>query len=799
MYMDETPEELELRIDRASGHRERAEAMAALAWKVKYAQPRRAIELGEEARLLAAREGLTDVIPRCLLPQAMGQLHLGAGDDAEMSAMRALDLYRAGSDVRGERAACNVLGSVHLQQGKLSRALDCYLSAREAHLGIAGDEDPGILSNIGAVQLALGDCESAIDSFLKAREVTGDDAPADLRAATRSNLADAYAAMGLHGQALECYRDCLKVCRGDNMKQALAITLSHMAHSCVELGRQGQARICSMEAMDIYRELGDPLGRAVCLENLGSSACAAGDHRSAVDFFGEALEIYTESGSSRGRVTASLGLAESLEEMGKTAKALESLRGALELAPEIPGERLRASIHKSLAGFLERRGEAGEALEHLREYQRIYEKMLGESAAAKLGSLRLLHRAEILRREEELRRLREERPAERPWESDDGRRALLAEFAGAVAGQFNDLLTAIVAAAELGLQGDADRKELRGALLSVLESARRGEEMTGRLRDFGGRKPLARTTVDLEELVRESVAELAPAICTGADVSVVRNGSVPEVSADPEVLRGVVADLLAFAFRGEAAGRTVELALRGTGSAGTSPSGRCGRLAALTVFDDGPVPDLEGGHGFPIAVAPCGRAGRRISLELAEAHGAILQHGGWMTMARDQSGTTVSVYLPEGGQRPSAPDPPPRPGGRGGSPATILVVEDNDQVLELVSDVLRRAGYRVLACGMAEEAAALLEDDVAAVDLVFTDIMLPDGSGIELARTVAEQHPDVRIVVGSGYTPSFDAGEFLEKMSIPFLAKPYRICDIAGAVESQLRPGPQQGGAEAEG
>lgn len=564
MYMDETPEELELRIERTSDHRERAEAMAALAWKVKYARPRRAIELGEEARLLAEREGLADVIPRCLLPQAMGQLHLGAGDDAERSAMQALDLYRAGSDVKGERAACNVLGSVYLQQSKLSRALDCYLSAREAHLSICGDEDPGILSNIGAVQLALGDCESAIDSFLKAREVTGGDAPSDLRAATNSNLGDAYAAMGLHDQALECYRDCLRVCRRDNMKQALAITLSHMADSCVELGRQGQARICSLEAMDIYRELGNPLGRAVCLENLGGSAHAAGDHISAVDFFEEALKIYTESGSSRGRASASLGLAESLEGLGKTARALESLRSALELAPEIPGERLRARIHKSLAGFLERRGEAGEALKHLREYQSISERMLGESAAAKLSSLRLLHRRETARRDEELMRLREEN-------------------------------------------------------------------------------------------------------------------------------------------------------------------------------------------------------------------------------------------LPEGGQRPSAPEPPPRLIRPGGSRGTILVVEDNDQVLELVSDVLRRAGYRVLACGMAAEAAAVLEDDGTAVDLVFTDIMLPDGSGIELARTVAEQHPDVKIVVGSGYTPSFDAGEFVEKMSIPFLAKPYRISDITEVMERQLRPGPHQGGAEAKG
>lgn len=79
------------------------------------------------------------------------------------------------------------------------------------------------------------------------------------------------------------------------------------------------------------------------------------------------------------------------------------------------------------------------------------------------------------------------------------------------------------------------------------------------------------------------------------------------------------------------------------------------------------------------------------------------------------------------------------------------------------------------------------------MDLVFTDIMLPNGSGIELVRTVAEHHPDVRVVVGSAYTPSSEARLLVEKMSIPRLAKPYRISDITGVMERQLRPGPQQG------
>ena len=792
MYMDETLEELERRIERASEDRERAEAMAALAWKVKYAQPRRAVELGEKAQLLADRGGLEDVIPRCLLPQAMGHLHLGAGDDAEKHAIRALDLYRSCSDVRGERAACNVLGAVYMQQDKLSRALDCYLSAREAHLSISENEDPGILSNIGAVQLKLGDCESAMDSFLQAREVTGDGVPSDLRAATHSNLGDAYAAMGLYGEALECYRNCLKVCRRSDMKQALAITLNHMADACAELGRHGQARICSLEAMDIYRELGDPLGRAVCLENLGASACSADDHRSAVDFYGEALEIYTESGTCRGMVSASLGLAESLEGLGKTAKALESLRSALELAPEISGERLRARIHKSLAGFLERRGEVGEALEHLREYQRIYERMMGESAARKLSSLRLLHRAEAARREEELRSLRMGRSTDldREWKKDDGRGAVLAEFAGAIAHEFNDLLTTILASAELGLEESADTARHQEALQSVLESARRGAELTGRLMAFGGRKPLARRMMDLADLVDQAVRELAPDICAEAEISVVREGSVPEISADAGALRKVVADLLAFSCRGGAADRTVEFSLREMGNSGGSSPDFRGRLAVLTVFDDGPVPDLRTGSGPPIAVSPAGRAGRSVGLELAETQGIVLQHGGWMEMAVDDSGTTVTVYLPEGGERPAVPEPPPRISSRTGSPGTILVVEDNVQVRELVSDILQRAGYRVLACGMAEEAAAMLEDSGMAVDLVFTDIMLPDGSGIELARTVVDHHPDVKVVVGSGYTPSFDAREFVEKMSIPFLVKPYRISDITEVMEQQLQPPP---------
>ena len=808
--MDESIEQLEKRMASSSSPRQRAEATAALAWKVKYSDPQRAVDLGEEGCRQAEEHGYDELIPRCLLPKAMGHLHLGRAAEAEECALEALDLYRVANNSTGERAACNVLGSIYLQSNDLSRALDSYLSAREIHLSLANEENPGILSNIGAVQLKLGDCESALESFLQARELTDDQGPDDLQAATHSNLGDAYSALGMHAEALECYRDCLAVCRRSGMKKALAITLDHIAGACLKLGRHGQARVCNLEAMGIYSHLNDIQGRASCLANLGKSSCATGDCKTAVGFFRQSLELFEEAENTDGMVSAYLGIAEAQEGMGESKQELMTLKRALELVADTPGTMLRAEVHRALAYAFQRRGASDTALEHLWEYQRLYEMMATDAATRKLSSLRMAHQVERARREKELSRLRQseaqndkgrvrrlgDRVRDRVERglASDGRLAALAEFAGGVAHDFNNVLTRVVAHAELGL-ASADREgPLATRLHGILDAAAEGAEITGQLLAFSRRRPLRRNRVDLSQLVKDSVSQLLPGLCPGARVSINDRDSAPIVFGDPSELRRMVEALLTSACRGDPAGRRVEIDLHGIDSQGVSvPEGLellPDRLAVMEVFDDGPKTGAF--RECPASLVLGGSEGRRFGLELAEIHGIAVQHGGWMELsAESESGNIVSVFLPEAGDR-QAEQPlssqPPAAGDREDE-STILVVEDNEDVLQLVCDILRQAGYRVLACGTLQGALQALKSEEKAVDLVFTDVLLPDGSGIDLARHLAETSPRLRVVLGSGYTPSDDARSFVEERAIPFLVKPYRIDVITQVMRRTLQAG----------
>jgi DNA-binding response OmpR family regulator len=123
-------------------------------------------------------------------------------------------------------------------------------------------------------------------------------------------------------------------------------------------------------------------------------------------------------------------------------------------------------------------------------------------------------------------------------------------------------------------------------------------------------------------------------------------------------------------------------------------------------------------------------------------------------------------------------------------PARILVVEDDDTLRAFVVRLLTRAGYRCVAAASAEEALNVSSTTDEAVDLLFLDIMLPDSWGTRLVQDVRAQHPDVQVILTSGFTgddPVLAAGVEARDPEIPFLAKPFEPDELLRTVETLLR------------
>jgi CheY-like chemotaxis protein len=166
--------------------------------------------------------------------------------------------------------------------------------------------------------------------------------------------------------------------------------------------------------------------------------------------------------------------------------------------------------------------------------------------------------------------------------------------------------------------------------------------------------------------------------------------------------------------------------------------------------------------------------GKGTGLGLATVYGIVKQHDGWIEVeTRENVGTTFTIFFPATAERPSAqktsPQSPHAPRGH----ETILVVEDEEPLRELVSEILRRSGYTVLVASTANEALEVWSEKKHEIDLLLTDIMMPEGiSGRDLAERILAEQPEIKVLYTSGY-PKEVIGPDLFAEGQYFLQKPY--------------------------
>jgi PAS domain S-box-containing protein len=357
------------------------------------------------------------------------------------------------------------------------------------------------------------------------------------------------------------------------------------------------------------------------------------------------------------------------------------------------------------------------------------------------------------------------------------------QLAGGVAHDFNNVLLVIRGYSSVLRSALTDSQHIAD-VDEIAKAADRAAELTRQLLAFGRRLVLEPHLISLAEVVRGMQTLLARTMPADITVDIELAEGVAPVVADPAQIEDVILNLAFNARDVLESGGTVTLSVgEATVSGaeeGIAPPLTPGRYVTLAVTDDGPgVAEDVLPHIFePFFTTK--EDGIGTGLGLSTVYGIVAQSGGGMEVSRpDSGGARFTIYLPaatgpieDGAWGPTA-------GSLAGGTETILLVEDEAPVRELVRRVLESVGYVVLSAGLPSEAERLL-DETGKIDLLLTDVVMPEMSGYDLAELVSVRRPDVRRLFISGYAPR------VQRVKGPLLKKPFAPEQLACAVRAAL-------------
>jgi PAS domain S-box-containing protein len=362
------------------------------------------------------------------------------------------------------------------------------------------------------------------------------------------------------------------------------------------------------------------------------------------------------------------------------------------------------------------------------------------------------------------------------------------QLTGGVAHDFNNLLTAIIGNLEMIASllpaGDPGRRYAEGAL----RAASRGSRLTEHLLAFSRRQEARLETVSINELLREALVLYQKTVGDGVQLALGLEDEIWPCHIDPAQFGAAVLNLAANAR--DAMGGSGRLTLRteNVTAGGVDASDlAAGEYVVLSASDTGCGMSAEVMNRAFEPFYTTKEVGKGTGLGLSQVYGFAKQSGG---AARIESklgqGTTVRVYLPRGNGKVSGDiaatdslaDLPT-------AAATILVVEDDEDVREMIVGILSDLGYRTLVATTGPEALAILRRE-STVDLLFTDIVMPAGmTGTELARRASQIRPGLKVLLSSGYTRE-DVQSHPVRGEFPFIAKPYRPTTLSQKLRQVL-------------
>jgi two-component system cell cycle sensor histidine kinase/response regulator CckA len=372
------------------------------------------------------------------------------------------------------------------------------------------------------------------------------------------------------------------------------------------------------------------------------------------------------------------------------------------------------------------------------------------------------------------------------------------QLAAGVAHDFNNILTIIQGHAELLVQTPNLAPRGENSARQIAIAAERASQLISQLLMFSRKQVMQQRSVNLNDVIQNISPMLHGLVGEHVVFEFKSTPNLPALSIDVGMMEQVLVNLVINARDAMRSGGrmilTTSQQLLEPVSSVLNPEARPGHFVCLTVADTGCGMDAETLNHMFEPFFTTKEPGKGTGLGLATVYGIIKQHQGWVVVESQLGqGSTFTIFLPSGlkpaeaAQAAQAQPQALADSAMSLGDETILVVEDEPALRELVVNVLELCGYRILQACSGVEALKVWEKHKNEIDLLLTDMVMPEGmSGRQLAERLQAEDPGLKIIYTSGYSPGMAGKDIALLEGFNFLAKPYPPSRLANVVRECL-------------
>ena len=368
------------------------------------------------------------------------------------------------------------------------------------------------------------------------------------------------------------------------------------------------------------------------------------------------------------------------------------------------------------------------------------------------------------------------------------------KLAGGVAHDFNNLLTTIHGYTELAMMELNETEPLYRDLKEIHLAAVRAASLTRQLLLFSRKQPMELTPLIINRTIDELLKMLNRLIGEDIAINTVLEPDLWTVRADAGNIEQVIMNLAVNARDAMPKGGRLTIKTENVTLdeevCKVIPEARPGKFVCLSVEDTGVGMDKDIIQHIFEPFFSTKEVGRGTGLGLSVVYGSVKQHEGWINIYSEPGrGSTFKVYLPAFSVRlEEETEEMISLQEFQGSGERILLVEDEEGVRKLANKALSKNGYVVFEAANAKEAMDIFEREEGKFHLVFSDVVLPDKTGLQLVHQLLSRKPELQILLSSGYTDDKSQWSAITKRGFRFLQKPYPLPDLLRAIKEAIKP-----------